>query len=283
MNISLSIESFPLNTETIKDMKSFLSLFQEDYSMVMQEPVWGRADARGFAVVAYTDEGKLIGFATSVDIVGLHHYEWSAIVHPDYRRQTIGSALADGIHHGHVQREAEEELAAFIEEPGAAEFLKNLGYEADFKEIQLGVTALEKLDLPDGLTVAPFGGEREELESLLRAAFDEEVIPVIAHNLEQAGRDVWVMKKEGRLVATATMIAEEDALWVTAFAVHPEQQGKGYGQAFLSWSRNLAFIKGKQQVLLDVETDNHALRVYEKAGFVPVSTVAYWKKISVSE
>ncbi|MGK7376576.1 GNAT family N-acetyltransferase [Planococcus sp. 1R117A] len=283
MNISLSIESFPLNSETIKDMKDFLTLFQEDYSMVLQEPVWGSADARGFAVVAYTDEGQLIGFAISVDIVGLHHYEWSAIVHPDYRRQTIGTALAEGIHHGHVQREAEEELAAFIEEPGASEFLKSLGYEADFKEILLGVTALEELDLPDGLTVAPFDGEREELESLLRAAFDEDVIPVIAHNLEEAGRDVWVMKKDGHLVATATLIAEEDALWVTAFAVHPEQQGKGYGQAFLSWSRNLAFVEGKQQVLLDVETDNHALRVYEKAGFEPVNTVAYWRKITAAE
>ncbi|SDI69846.1 N-acetylglutamate synthase, GNAT family [Planococcus glaciei] len=279
MNISLSIESFPLDSQTINDMKKLLAIFQKDYSVVLQEPVWDQPHTRGFAVVAYTDEGELIGFATSVDIIGLHHYEWSAVVHPDYRRQSIGSALAEGIHHGHTQREAESELAAFIEDQEAAGFLASLGYSEDFKEIQLGVAALETVDLPEGVSVTQFNEEREELESLLRAAFDEEVIPVMAHNLEEAGRDVWLMKKDGKLVATATLVAEEDALWVTAFAVHPEEQGKGYGQAFLAWSRNLAHQQGKQQVLLDVETDNNALGVYTKAGFQPINTVAYWKRI----
>lgn len=279
MNISLSIESFPLDSQTINDMKKLLAIFQKDYSVVLQEPVWDQPHTRGFAVVAYTDEGELIGFATSVDIIGLHHYEWSAVVHPDYRRQSIGSALAEGIHHGHTQREAESELAAFIEDQEAAGFLASLGYSEDFKEIQLGVAALETVDLPEGVSVTQFNEEREELESLLRAAFDEEVIPVMAHNLEEAGRDVWLMKKDGKLVATATLVAEEDALWVTAFAVHPEEQGKGYGQAFLAWSRNLAHQQGKQQVLLDVETDNNALGVYQKAGFQPINTVAYWKRI----
>ncbi|KOF12257.1 acetyltransferase [Planococcus glaciei] len=279
MNISLSIESFPLDSQTINDMKKILATFQKDYSVVLQEPVWDQPHTRGFAVVAYTDEGELIGFATSVDIIGLHHYEWSAVVHPDYRRQSIGSALAEGIHHGHTQREAESELAAFIEDQEAAGFLASLGYSEDFKEIQLGVAALETVDLPEGVAVTQFNEEREELESLLRAAFDEEVIPVMAHNLEEAGRDVWLMKKDGKLVATATLVAEEDALWVTAFAVHPEEQGKGYGQAFLAWSRNLAHQQGKQQVLLDVETDNNALGVYTKAGFQPINTVAYWKRV----
>jgi len=279
MNISLSIESFPLDSQTINDMKKLLAIFQKDYSVVLQEPVWDQPHTRGFAVVAYTDEGELIGFATSVDIIGLHHYEWSAVVHPDYRRQSIGSALAEGIHHGHTQREAESELAAFIEDQEAAGFLASLGYSEDFKEIQLGVAALETVDLPEGVAVTQFNEEREELESLLRAAFDEEVIPVMAHNLEEAGRDVWLMKKDGKLVATATLVAEEDALWVTAFAVHPEEQGKGYGQAFLAWSRNLAHQQGKQQVLLDVETDNNALGVYTKAGFQPINTVAYWRRI----
>lgn len=280
MNISLSIESFPLDSETINDMKNFLAAFQRDYRTVLQEPLWEKFDARGFAVVAYTEEGELIGFATSVDIIGLHHYEWSVIVHPEYRRQSIGSALAEGIQHGHAQRGAEEELAVCIDDLEAAKFLSNLGYSEDFKEIQLGAEALENMNLPEGVTVTPFDGEREELEALLQAAFDEEVIPVIAHNLEEAGRDVWVMKKGGKLVASATLIAEEDSLWVTAFAVHPDQQGQGYGQSFLAWSRNLAFQQGKQQVLLDVETDNQAIGVYEKAGFQPVHTVAYWKKSS---
>src|SRR5690606_14932409 len=117
-----------------------------------------------------------------------------------------------------------------------------------------------------------------ELEALLVASFDEEVVPILSFNLEEEGRDVWVMKKDEAMVATATIIAEDDALWVTAFAVDPKEQGKGYGKAFLLWSRSLAYAEGKKQVLLDVETDNEALQIYEKAGFKPIHTVAYWKK-----
>ena len=279
MNISLSIESFPLDSKTAQDMQDLLKLFETDHTAILHEPLWLQSSARGFVVVAYTEEGQLIGFAASADLVGLHHYEWSAIVHPDHRRQSIGRALAEGIQHGHLQREAEGELAAFIETPEAESFFAALGYEPDFKEIQLGVESLEDTVLPEELTVSLCAeGERPELEALLVASFDEEVVPIISFNLEEEGRDVWVMKRDEAMVATATIIAEDDALWVTAFAVDPKEQGKGYGKAFLLWSRSLAYAEGKKQVLLDVETDNDALQIYEKAGFKPIHTIAYWKK-----
>ncbi|MGI2327827.1 GNAT family N-acetyltransferase [Planococcus sp. YIM B11945] len=277
MNVSLSIDSFPLDEQTAADMRKLMNQFQLEYSTVLQEPAW-QTSARGFAVLAYAEDGGLAGFAVCLDIVGLHQYEWSLLVHADFRRQGIGTALAEGIAYGLAQRQAEGELAAFIESKEAAAFLESLGYVADFKEIMLGAEALESAALPEHLKAAPFAGERAELETLLSAAFNEEVLPVLAHNIEEAGREVWLMRSEGKLVATATLIAEEDALWVTAFAVDPAEQGKGYGQAFLKWCRTEAFVLGKHQVLLDVETDNAALRVYEKAGFQPVNTVEYWKR-----
>lgn len=283
MDISLSIESFPLAASTITDMKALLGLFQTDYSPVLHEPLWDRPDSRGFAVMAYTAEDRLIGFAVSADMVGLHQYEWSVLVHPDFRRLSIGSALADGIRHGHSQRQAEGDLVAFIENPEAEAFLESLGYEPAFSEILLGVEPLEHFELPNGVEIAPYSGEREALEKLLVSAFDEEVLPVLSYNLEAAGRDVWVMKTNGALAATATLLEEGDDLWITAFAVSPHLQGQGYGQAFLRWSRHQALLRNKKQVLLDVETDNGALRVYEKAGFEPVSKVDYWKQISNDE
>lgn len=277
MDISLSIESFPLAASTVSDMQELLGIFQTNYSTVLHEPLWDRTDSRGFAVMAYTAEDQLIGIAVSADMVGLHQYEWSVLVHPDFRRLSIGSALAEGIRHGHSQRQAEGDLAAFIENPEAEAFLEHLGYEPAFSEILLGVEPLEHFELPSGVEIAPYSGEREALEKLLTAAFDEEILPVLDYNLEASGRNVWVMKTNGALAATATLLDEGDDLWVTAFAVSPHFQGQGYGQAFLRWSRHEAFIRNKRQVLLDVETDNGALRVYEKAGFEPVSKIDYWK------
>ncbi|TWT03436.1 GNAT family N-acetyltransferase [Planomicrobium sp. CPCC 101079] len=278
MNVSLSIDSFPLDEDTTRDMHELLEGLPTNYETVLNAPAWRMPEARGFAVLAYMEGSGLIGFATCVDIVGLHHYEWSAIVHPDFRRQTIGTALADGISYGLQQREAESELAVFIEDEEAAAFLASLGYVADFKEILLGASALEAGGLPEGVSVLPYNDEQSELAAVLVAAFDEEVLSVMVHNIEDAGREIWLMKKDGRIVATATLIAEGNELWITAFAVDPKEQGKGYGQAFLRWCRNHAFFKEKGQVLLDVETTNDAVRVYEKAGFLPIDTVHYWKR-----
>lgn len=277
MDISLSIESFPLSGATAQDMRNLLGLFQTDYSNVLHGPLWTQPDARGFAVTAYTSEDQLIGFAVSADMVGLHQYEWSVLVHPDFRRLSIGSALADGIQHGHSQRQAEGDLAAAVESDEAVAFMESLGYVPEFTEILLGVDPLEQFDLPAGLEVSPYSGEREALEKLLIGAFDEEVLPVLSYNIEAAERDVWVMKTNGALAATATLLEEGDDLWVTAFAVSNHMQGQGFGQTFLRWSRYRAHLLGKKQVLLDVETDNNALHVYEKAGFQPVSKVAYWR------
>lgn len=278
MNISLSIESFPLDSCTIQDMKHLLTEFGGSYSTVLQEASWNQPNIRGFAVLAYTEEGQLIGFATSTDIVNLHHYEWSVFVHPEYRRMSIGSALADGIHHGHEQRQAEGALAAFIENPDAEKFLQSLGYGPDFKEIQMAADSLKEIALPEGLSILPFDGRIEELETLLVSAFDSDILPVIAFNQAEEGREIWVMKKDGELVATATLVQEDGALWLTAFAVDPAQQGKGYGKAFLLWSRYMAHIQGMEQIMLDVETANDALQVYRKSQFEPVQTIAYWTK-----
>lgn len=280
MNISLSIESFPLDGKTVQDASDFLALCQTDYSIVLHQPLWQNPEARGFAVVAYTDEGELMGFASSADMVGLHHYEWSVLVHSEYRRMAIGSALAEGIKHGHAQRQAESVLAAFVETPEAGKFLQRIGYQPEFKEILMGAKPSVEMELPDGLTIQLYDGERDQLESLLESAFDEEILPIISHNIDAGDRDVWVMVKDGELVATATLFDEGADLWVTAFAVDPKHQGKGYGKAFLLWCRYFAFTTGKQQILLDVETENDALKLYEKAGFQAVDIVAYWKKAS---
>ena len=278
MELSLSIASFPVDTETQEDMHRLAELFTAYYRTVLHAPAWGQESARGFAVLAYTEDNELLGFASALDIVGLHHYEWSAIVHPDFRRQSIGTALAEGIAYALNQRAAEGELAAFISNQEAEFFMQSLGYNADFKEIQLGAEVLESYELPAGLKIEPYSGEQAELEALFHAAFDEEAIPVMFSNIDEAGRDIWLLLKGAELLGTATFIAEETDLWVTAFAVHPEQQGKGYGQAFLHWCRNYAFSIGKDQVLLDVDTENSEVDFYGEAGFYSVHAVEYWKK-----
>lgn len=279
MELSLSIASFPLDSETIEDMKQLLTLSEQDYSKPLFSSSWHQPDAKGFAVLAYTEENELLGFAAAMDPIGLDSYEWSAFVHPDFRRLAIGSALAGGVAYGLEQRQAADEHAAFVEEESAKNFMASLSYRPDFKEIELAAEPLEEFALPDLVAVSPYNEELGALEELMSAAFDDEVIPVVHYNIESNDRVVFMMKRESELVASATlMLEDEHDLWITAFAVNPAEQGKGYGKAFLFWCRHYAAQQGKKRVVLEVETDNDALAVYVKTGFIPIHTIEYWKK-----
>ena len=280
MDLSLSIESFPLSGETALDMGRLLDGLDVSYRTVTGAAVWQSGNVRGFAVLAYTEKGELKGFATAIDVVSFHHYEWSAVVVPELRRMAIGSALAEGIHHGLRQRGAEGVLAACIADRGAEAFLESLGYIPEFKEVQLKAQPLSGFSLPEDIDIAPAEGEEgaDEAAHILAAAFNDEILPVLAYNIADASRLVWLMKKDGRAIASATTLAEEDNLWIMALGTYPADQGNGYGRVFLQWSRKLAADLGLSGVMLDVETHNEALGLYDRAGFEPVETVAYWRK-----
>lgn len=278
MDLSLSIVSFPIDNQTASDMEQLLAELAAEQQTVLHPTLWRAVDARGFAVIAYTGEEELIGFAAAADMVGLHHYEWSLFVHLDYRRLGLGTALADGVSHALAQRQAESELAAFVDDADVASFMDSIGYAPDFNEILLSAEPLPDHSLPGEITVLPYAGQAEELSELLTAAFDDTVLPIMEHNMVDPGREIWLLQKDQQLLAAMTLVPEETALWVTAFAVHPEQQGLGYGKQFLKWSRNVAFQRGLTEVLLDVETNNDALHVYEKSGFQRIQTIFYWKR-----
>lgn len=278
MDLSLSIVSFPVDNQTASDMEQLLTDLPVEQRTVLHPSLWRAADARGFAVIAYTGKEELIGFAAAADMVGLHHYEWSLFVHPDYRRLSLGSALADGVSHALSQRQAESELAAFVNDAEVAAFMESIGYLPDFNEILLSAEPLPDANLFEEATVVPYAGQAKELAELLTAAFDDTVLAIMEHNMVDPDREIWLLQKDQQLLATATLVVEGNALWVTAFAVHPEQQGQGYGKQFLKWCRNLAFQRELQEVLLDVETNNEALHVYEKSGFSRIQTIFYWKR-----
>lgn len=279
MELSLSIASFPLDAETAGEMERLIDGEPEECQTLLLKELWQKPFAKGFAVLAYTVSGELVGCAAAADLVGVHHYEWSAFVAPDYRRLGLATALADGVQHSLEQRGAESELAAFAESEAADAWLNALGYSCSFQELQFEAQPLSAYPLADTLEIIPYEEKYlDELADLLRAAFDESVLPVLEHNLEDPERQVYLMQQGGKLVATATISNEDGALWLTALAVSPDTQRSGFGQAFLKWVRHLAHQKNLGRVLVEVETENPSWPVYEKAGFTKVSTISYWQR-----
>ncbi|MCS5501810.1 GNAT family N-acetyltransferase [Lysinibacillus sp. A4] len=287
MNISVMTVSFPLDGETLKEVKLLCEeATVQDYRVyetIMNVPMAGSFENKGFMVLAYEDDKDLlVGAASAIDLMGLHTYEWSLVVTPAYRQKGIGTALVDGIQVGLKERGAEGQLAVVIDgSPYGHTFIENKGFTYSFSETTLETKA-EPVTLRGDINIQAYNGEQAELITIYCEAFGdlpEESEELIAFNTSTNGRELWVAYRDGAVVGTVTTAKENEIQWVTALAVHPNCEGQGIGTALLSFSKDYASKVGAAFVMLDVEVDNKkALSVYEKAGFMKAQQIDYYVK-----
>jgi len=287
MNISVMTVSFPLDGETLKEVKLLCEeATVQDYRVyetIMNVPMASSFENKGFMVLAYEDEKDLlVGAASAIDLMGLHTYEWSLVVTPAYRQKGIGTALVEGIQVGLKERGAEGQLAVVIDgSPYGHTFIENKGFTYSFSETTLETKA-EPVTLRSDINIQAYNGEQAELITIYCEAFGdlpEESEELIAFNTSTNGRELWVAYRDGAVVGTVTTAKENEIQWVTALAVHPNCEGQGIGTALLSFSKDYASKVGAAFVMLDVEVDNKkALSVYEKAGFMKAQQIDYYVK-----
>lgn len=287
MDIAILTVSFPLDEETSNEIQALL-LASKVYEGSMYEQVLNISSmtdpsTKGFVVLAYAGDAVL-GVFSAIDMIGIHSYEWSGLVHPDFRRQGLGQALLGELQRNLEVRGAESELALNVKdsESGTA-FLWKTGYEWNFSEATLKAECKTVDDHPD-VEVVPFTTEREELTQILMKAFgdtEDEVGTMLDFNAANPARHVHVARMGTEVVGTVTVVEEGQNLWVTALATDPAHQGKGVGSALLAFVQAEGARLACESVMLDVEIDNDkALSVYEKAGFQSMFQVDYYVKTS---
>lgn len=287
MNISVITVSFPLDGETLEEVRALCEEATANdyrlYETIMNVPVAGSFDSKGFMVLAYDDDqDKVVGAASAIDLMGLHTYEWSLVVAPMYRKIGIGTALVEVLQAGFVERGAEGQLALVVEgAPFSREFIEGSGYAYSFSEATLETKA-EPVDLRKDIQIETYNGEKDQLVAIYSEAFGdlpEESEELILFNTSYDGRKLWVARQDGEIVGTVTTAEEGDVQWVTALAVHPRHEGQGVGTALLSYTKDFASRSGAKFVMLDVEIENSkALSVYEKAGFMKAQQIDYYVK-----
>ncbi|MFB7159674.1 GNAT family N-acetyltransferase [Lysinibacillus sp. NPDC056232] len=286
MNISVMTVSFPLDGETLNEVKLLCEeATTHDYRVyetVMGLPMASSFESKGFMVLAYDDKDVLVGAASAIDLMGLHTYEWSLVVIPTYRQKGIGTALVDVLQADLEERGAEGQLAVVIDgSPFGHTFIEKKGFTYSFSEATLETKA-ESVELKHDIEIIPYTDEQEELIAVNSAAFGdlpEESEELIASNTSTNGRKQWVARKDEEIVGIVTTARENEIQWVTALAVHPNCEGQGIGTAMLSFIKDYASKIGAKIVMLDVEIDNRkALSVYEKVGFMKAQQIDYYVK-----
>ena len=289
VDIAILTVSYPVDQETSDEIQALL-LASKVYEGSMYEQVLNRSAmtdplTKGFVVLAYAGDAVL-GVFSAIDMIGIHSYEWSGLVHPDFRRQGLGQALLSELQRNLEVRGAESELALNVKdsESGAA-FLQQAGYEWNFSEATLKAESISVEENPN-VDIIPYTTEREQLTQILMNAFGDteaEVQTMIDFNESNPTRHVYVSRMNNHVVGTVTLVEDDQTLWVTALATDPAHQGKGVGSALLAFAQTEGMRRACQSVMLDVEIDNDkALAVYEKAGFNSLFQVDYYVKTSTT-
>ena len=127
-----------------------------------------------------------------------------------------------------------------------------------------------------------------ELELLYnwRAAFEAEALgrredPAVRAaarrtvDRQQADGDNWVLTRDGRLLATCTVLAESDeAIKIGGVYTPKDRRERGYGRAVVAGTLAAAQARGRNRAILF--TDNPAAeRAYRAIGFAAVGKVGY--------
>ena len=229
------------------------------------------------------EAGTLVGVLA---LVGYREVEGCGMVAPEWRRRGIGRRLAVTAGDELARRGLASWLLVCDEAaPAGMAFATALGGERAFAEHRL---ALDPARVPATASSAgPLAFRQARppdaapLAAITAAAFGDPVTEVegwLTTDLTRSDRRWFVATLDGAAVGSLRVVAEEDGVYITAFGVHPSQQGHGYGRALLSRTLALLLAEGRQPIWIEVETDNQAaLGLYRACGFVEQHTYTYWR------
>lgn len=202
-----------------------------------------------------------------------NEYEVNALVHPDYRKRGVFTAL--------LQTAKEDanangcEAFTFVidrKSKSGKAVVDHLGAAYQFSEYNLVLKKAELFLKPNEVTLREAtDADRPTIIETLSEAFGDpiDVTENIYSQIDTPERVTYIGEVEGRPVGVIrALLTGEDAASIHAFGVRASNQGQGYGTKMLKQMVQQLFRMGRTKLELDVETENKAaLEIYKRAGF----------------
>lgn len=230
----------------------------------------------------YYENGALVGFLP-VYSFNSTEAEISGMVHPDYRRRGIFTAL---------YREARAEcrsrglarILLIVEpaSPAGQAFARALGTTYDHSEYKM---VLEEPRVParidERLRFRPATPADLPLLAHITAVVfnlqESDVNWYAADKLGQAENGFYVGELDGVVIGKIDVSFSAQGGHIYGFGVLPEYQGRGYGRQILARTIQEILARGQQPVTLEVAVENkHALSLYYSCGFQETSCYDYY-------
>jgi ribosomal protein S18 acetylase RimI-like enzyme len=245
---------------------------------------WEMLDAREQDQVndfLYYKDGTLVGFLPLFSFNSTEA-ELSGMVHPDYRRRGIFTALYQEAR-AECQRRGFSKILLIVEQvsPAGQAFARSLEADYDYSEYKM---VLEEPRMParleERLHFRPATPDDLPLLAHITAhVFDlpeNEVSQYSAERLEQADRGFYVGELDGLVIGKIDVLFSAHEGYIHGFGVLPEYQGRGYGRQILARTIQEMLARGQQDITLEVSvTNKNALSLYQSCGFKEMSSYDY--------
>ena len=261
-------------------------------------------------VVLPGEDGGLIAYAESSPFKygsasGSPRMGFSIAVHPQHRRQGLGTALYRNIEDrarslGFTHLTSPVYTAPGEESHPGALFLERRGFRVHHSYLQMRVDGLSSLEgprWPAGIThrrIEDVAVDAERWAHMVRVNFGEfSSADMVAAQLAEPGVSpegyfFAVDERTGQEIGTSRarvdLINGVETGYIGTVGVLPEYRGRGIAEALVRHTLRYLAGLGLDSATLFVETENTlAQRLYEKMGWRYVSrTCHYWKQLEAS-
>lgn len=220
------------------------------------------------------DDNQLVGALSMYDFERPTKLELIGFVHPNYRKQYIGTTLLQTAMKEIRLREADEALLIMNGESASGkEFAIHMKLPYLYSEYSMEFKANEAQKRTKNaiqLTLASSKSLLDLIEISSKAFGDsvENTATWLQKMMDSSSHQVYSALIDEKVIGTITVSKQEQSTTLSGFAVHPSYQGKGYGKDILTSMIHTLITKGVSTIKLDVETkNNNALKLYTQCGF----------------
>ncbi|MGK0531940.1 GNAT family N-acetyltransferase [Bacillus wiedmannii] len=222
----------------------------------------------------FYDNTQLIGALSMYDFERPTKLELIGFVHPNYRKQHIGTTLLQTAMKEIRIRAADEALIIMNGDSASGkEFAKHMKLPYLYSEYSMEFKAKEVQKTPKNTIQFPLASSESLLDliEISSKAFGDSAKNTatwLQKMMNSPSHQVYCALIDEKVIGTITVSEQDQSTTLSGFAVHPSYQGKGYGKDILSYMVHTLITKGISTIELDVETkNNHALKLYTQCGF----------------
>jgi ribosomal protein S18 acetylase RimI-like enzyme len=230
----------------------------------------------------YYVDGKLVGLLT-LDDYGQEDREITGMVHPDYRRRGIFTALLAAARAEAKQRGIER-LVLICERfsRSGQGFVEAIGAKYDFSEHRMVLGNLkERGPFQENIQLQKAAlNDREKIAQVSSISFGQNIERTRQHVTEAMSDphcQYFMGKLGAEVIGCLNLFANDREFGIYGFGVLPQYRGRGFGRQMLELLIKSVRAESSKSIALEVETDNtNAIGLYRSCGFQETTTYGYY-------